>query len=260
LSELTAKFDRAFGVLRNEGLRGFAENLRRRAKLQMELFPARKIETVDLDGCTFGMKQIPQSWLRLQLLRGTYEDLERRAVAVHVDPALPVIELGACIGVVACIVNRRLHDPSAHVVVEANPNVLPILEENKRRNQCQFEILNAAIAYDRASVAYFPSGEFQGGSLRRLNRDATATVPATSLKKIAEERGFAAFTLICDIEGHECEMVAHEAETVKRARAIILETHGRMIGEEKNTEMLGRLRAAGFHVADEEAQVVVLKR
>jgi FkbM family methyltransferase len=260
LNELTAKFQRAFGVLRNEGMGRLAADVRDRAELELELFPARKVDTVVLDGCAFNLKMIPRSRLRLQLLKGTYEDLERRLAVLHVDPELPLIELGACIGVVACVTNRLLKNPRAHVVLEANPNVLPILEENRKRNGCAFEIVNAAIAYDRKSVPYFPSGEFQGGSLRRLNRDATAAVPTISLREIADERGFASFTLICDIEGHECELVAHEEDSLQKARVLILETHARMIGEEKNAQMLKRLEASGFRIVDAEAQVLVLKR
>jgi FkbM family methyltransferase len=260
MSELTAKFHRAFGVLRNEGVGPFATVVRRRAELELKLFPDRKVESVVLDGCTFSLKQIPRSILRLQLLRGTYEAFERRAAVAYVDPEIPVIELGACAGVVACVANRLLKDPRLHVAVDANPGVLPILEENRNLNQCQFEILNAAIAYDQASVPYYPVGELQGGSLRRLNREATAEVPTISLRKIAEQRGFDSFTLICDIEGHECELVAHEADFLQKANAIILETHARLVGEAKNSEMLGRLKEAGFRVVSEESPVVVMKR
>ncbi len=68
------------------------------------------------------------------LLSGQYESPERRACRRYIRADLPVVEFGACLGVVACSVNRRLKDPRNHVVVEANPHLLPILAENRDRN------------------------------------------------------------------------------------------------------------------------------
>ena len=60
-------------------------------------------------------------------------------------------------GVVACVTNRLLKNRTAHVVVEANPLVIPQLELNRTLNRCQFEIVNRAIAYGMESVTFRPS-------------------------------------------------------------------------------------------------------
>jgi hypothetical protein len=68
---------------------------------------------------------IPNNAIKVSLLKQRFERFERKAVLQHVNPEYPVVELGACIGVVACITNGILKNPVLHVVVEANPHVSP---------------------------------------------------------------------------------------------------------------------------------------
>ena len=163
-------------------------------------------------------------------------------------------------GIVSCITNRRLENPKAHVVVEANPRVIPLLRRNRDRNHCRFEILNRAIAYGTDTIAYAPSADFAGNSLHEHSGDARVSVRTTGLSDILNTQGFDRYTLICDIEGHESELVEREAEVIRRADTIILETHARLIGDEKNQAMLDRLEAIGFVVVASESYVVVLKK
>jgi FkbM family methyltransferase len=213
-----------------------------------------------LDGCTFDVGRLPNLPIKLALLNKTYEDLERRAVLQYVRPELPVIELGACIGVVSCITNKLLNNPKAHVVVEANPNVLPHLNENRAANRCEFEILNAAIAYDKNSVTFTPSTDFWESSLERKNSSEPVTVETVRLGDIVSQRNFKSFTLICDIEGYEYDLVSHEADVLANADTIILETHARMIGEPKTVELLDTLQQLGFRTVLQDALVYVLRR
>jgi 16S rRNA A1518/A1519 N6-dimethyltransferase RsmA/KsgA/DIM1 with predicted DNA glycosylase/AP lyase activity len=72
---------------------------------------------------------------------GVFEKHERETIKRCLDPNLPVVEVGGCIGVVACTTNRLLQEPSKHVVVEANPDLVPVLEANRQLNQCEFVVL-----------------------------------------------------------------------------------------------------------------------
>jgi hypothetical protein len=45
-----------------------------------------------------------------------------------------------------------------------------------------------------------------------------------------------------------------------RVDTFILETHARLIGEEKNGEMLGKLADLGFQIIDQDSFVVVMRR
>ena len=247
-------------LIRESGVRGASLAIRDRIHLEWQLLPFRKVKAVTLDGCTFDVTRLPKFSIKVALLTKAYEDFERRAVLQYARPELPVIELGACIGVVACITNKLLHNPREHVVVEANPNVLSHLNDNRAANGCQFEVLNAAISYGQKSVTFTPSMDFWGSSLEQDDDREPVTVETIRLGDIIARRGFESFTLICDIEGHEYGLVCHEADVLAKADTIILETHARMIGEPKTLELLNSLKQLGFRTVNQESCVYVLKR
>ena len=213
-----------------------------------------------LDGCTFDLGRLPNTSMKLALLEDGYEALERRAVQRYLNINEPIIELGACIGVVACITNRLLVNPKMHVVVEVNPNAIPLLEDNRRRNQCQFEILNAAIAYNTDTVTFQPAGDLWANGLGQRNGEAAVTVRTIRLQDIANQRGFDSFTLICDIEGYEHDLVFNESEVLQKVNLLILETHARVIGDDKNSAMLRKLEETGLRAIDQDSYVLVMAR
>lgn len=259
-SDMTGTLSNALRLFREGGLGAVTTVARKRANRELKLFLARKIESVTFEGCSFSLKRIPNGRMKLALLRGTYEVYERHAVLQYVDPEQPVIELGGCIGVVACITNRILKKPASHVVVEANPNVIPILEENRSLNHCGFEILNAAIAYDQSLVTFYSARELFGSSRLQRGRGTAVTVGTTRLRDIVRERKFESFTLVCDIEGSEYDMVLNDADVLQLADTILIETHARYIGEAKNSQLLDKLKDLGFCVVDRDSHVLVMKR
>lgn len=251
----TAKY-----IARENGLRGVYSAVRQRIALARQLSLSRNIESVEIDGCIFDIAGLPNLPIKAALLDGTYEGPERAAVARYIRPELPVVELGACLGVVSCITNRLLSNPAAHLVVETNPNVLSHLQRNRATNCCGFEIVNAAIAYGQASVSFIPSADFWGSSLVSVNGGEPVTVKTAQLGDLVSRRKFDSFTLICDIEGYEYDLVRNEAETLRSADTIILETHARIIGEQKTTEMLSALQSLGFRTVQKDTFVYVLRR
>lgn len=261
---ITRKASVALQILRNAGMSGLLAQVRRKAYVWRECYVARRVKSVTFDGCAFTLETIPNNAMKVSLLKGKYERFERHAVLQHLRPEYPVIELGGCIGVVACVTNHVLKCPKAHVVVEINPQVISILKRNRDINHCEFEILNQAIAYDQPSVTFSPSSDFRGTSLRQnVNRSfqtPPVTVATTTLASIVTQRGYDRFSLICDIEGHEYELVQHEPHMLDRVDTIILETHARLIGEARHSEMMKKLADIGFRIIDQDSSVVVMRR
>ena len=208
---------------------------------------------VRLDACRFNLDRIADFPTKVELIMNKYEAPERRAVARYIRPDLPVVELGGSLGVVACVTNRLLKNPAAHVVVEANPLVIPQLELNRALNRCQFEIVNRAIACKMESVAFFrPSSDVSSRiHVTTVGDQEPVTVQTTQLSDIVRDRGFTRFNLICDIEGLEYDLVCHEMDVVKNADTIILETHARFIGEDKCRLMMSSLKDVGFRIVKE---------
>jgi len=228
---------------------------------QLGRFVGMSTNIVRLDGCKFTIAkdQVPSNVIDL-LLSNLYEEPERAAVKAFVSPELPVVELGACIGVVSCITNRRLRNPEDQVVVEANPALLPILEQNRERNGCHFKIVNAAISYGAQTIRFNVDNNILASSAHNAENGGVV-VSTTTLERLLDEHGFKHATLSCDIEGAELQLVEHELKTLsERISTIIMELHDRLVGEEPTRQMLETLERVGFKIVSRDGDVVVLQR
>ena len=96
---------------------------------------------IRIDGRSFDLPPTTSTFLGGLACLGVYETVRAiRRCTVPAPRTLPVVELGGSAGIVACLTNSLLLDPTRHIVVEANPNLVPILERNRQTNGCQFGI------------------------------------------------------------------------------------------------------------------------
>lgn len=218
---------------------------------------------VTVEGCRFVVDNpVICTELKSQLIDGRYEQQEREMVRTYLDPGLPVVELGGAIGVVACLTNRRLADPSAHVVVEANPDLIPVLETNRDLNGCGFSVLHRAIAYERDEVTFFRNTHFYAGNLFNAWNEApgdSIRVPTTGLRSILDDFGFDRCALICDIEGGEFDLVNHEADTLRdRVVTLMVEVHEH-VAPELAKGFFPKLERIGLRPVEEKEGTYVLQ-
>jgi FkbM family methyltransferase len=253
---LRKKIETVYTLYREGGVKNVYEHSRLMWQIKTKVHKP----DVRLSRCKFNLDQITDFPTKVELIMNKYEAPERWAVARYVRQDLPVVELGGSMGVVACVTNRLLKNPAAHVVVEANPLVIPQLELNRSLNHSRFEILNRAIAYGMESVTFRPSSNVCISSITAVGDQAPVTVETIELRDIVRDRGFTRFNLICDIEGLEYDLAVHEMDILKNADTIILETHARFIGEDKCGLMMSKLKDVGFRVVKEIGYVVVLRQ
>jgi len=183
--------------------------------------------TGTLDGCTFDLDQpVITTFLKSRFLLNSWEEEARYLFKKYQPIDLPLIELGASIGIVSCITNKQLTDPEAHIIVEANPNLLPVLEKNRAQNDCQFTVLNKAVAYGAEEVRFnLNDDRCNEGHLSTSNDGIT--LPATTLQEILDTAGFTKINMICDIEGAELALVENEGLVLSNyVDWIIVEVHG----------------------------------
>jgi len=203
--------------------------------------------TVKLDGCRLDVSSATFSTFQrgcLWLCR--HEEPERIAVGRFLDPSLPVIELGASTGMLSCLINRRLGQPAAHVAVEANPDLIPVLQANRALNRCLFTVMHAAVAYDGESIV-FARGEDHLAGQARAQADSERRVGATTLQQLLDAMNFRLATLVCDIEGMEIELWRHERETFRdRIAWLIVELHEPISGVETVRQFIEEVQAEGF--------------
>ena len=203
---------------------------------------------VQLDGCTFDVSH-PQisNLLRARLLRGRYERSERALLDQWLDPNAPVVEFGGGIGIVATLVNRRLRDPRQHVVVEANPSLIPVLERQKAANHAGFTVVHAAVDYSgQPTTSLYIGDEFISAQVGGSSGTAVE-VPSITMKALMERYKWTGATLVCDIEGIETQLVELEGPLLRdHCRTLMIEIHPEFRSAAECQAVFTRLEALGF--------------
>jgi FkbM family methyltransferase len=180
------------------------------------------------------------------MLVALYELSERTLVGRWLPAHLPIVEFGGGLGIVSCVANRKLAKREQHVVVEANPRIVGLLEQNRDLNHCGFQVVNKALAYGAESVKFTFQSNFLSGRVGDESAEV-ATVPATSLQAVADASGFDQISVICDAEGAEAFLVKQELETLRqRVRFLLVEIHPEFLGNEGVSQVVETLEASGF--------------
>ncbi len=203
---------------------------------------------VRMDDCRFDLShpQISRG-LKCRLLRGRYERSERELLRDWLETGSPVIELGGGIGIVATLVNRRLRDPSRHLVLEANPSLIGIINSQKSQNNAEFTVEHGALDHSSSPTVHLHvEDEFISGRVGAPSGDAVE-VPAVTLEQLLLRYPWTGVTLICDIEGVETELVEREGETLRRhCDTLIIEVHPEFRSPAQCEALFTRLDGLGF--------------
>lgn len=160
---------------------------------------------------------------------GEYEAEERELLRRLLRPDDNVMELGACLGIVSCVTNRLLRHDSKHLVVEANPKLIPSLERNRELNQARFKIENAAVS-DKHEVTFYLHPKYIVGGSAQRETDESVTVPGHSIAELHAH--FGPFNvLVMDVEGSEVEALPGAAQLLQDYRLVIIELHEWAVGQ-----------------------------
>lgn len=188
-----------------------------------------------------------------------YEKDEREAVDKFLRSDYPVIELGGGIGAMACFINKKLTNSKKHIVVEANPQLAGLIEENRLKNDCDFTVVNRVVGYGRDKIPFYIDKIYVSGSAKRQT-SKSIIIPSVTLREIFDKYGFDVAALVCDIEGSEVELVEREIDVIsEKIDLIIMETHPRITGKEKVEKMLRQLQEQGFEKILVTGDAIVLK-
>jgi len=185
------------------------------------------------DGCRFVIPKNMSTigWRGVGFGRGQYEAEERQLMRQFVRPEDSVIEVGACLGVVSCVTNQLLRDRSRHLVVEANPLLIPWLHRNRELNGSGFIVEHCAVGKPPEVTFYIHASAVVDGSSKHKSA-RPVRLPCRSLRELHERYG--PFTaLIADVEGSEIDMLEDSHEVLKAYRLAVIEFHPTIIGEDK---------------------------
>jgi FkbM family methyltransferase len=206
------------------------------------------------DGCVFEIpRHLTTRTYRACFLRDDYEQEERALIHQLLQPDDAVIEFGACLGVVSCVTNRLLRDRSRHLVVEANPKLIPSIYLNRDLNKAGFLIEHCALSNKPEETFYLHPHYIVGGSSKRAT-ELPVRVPGRSWRELDARYG--PFTaLIVDIEGAELDVFEASRELLARYRLVIIEMHPWAIGEEGAQRCRAIMTEAGLRLVNRAGHI-----
>ena len=181
---------------------------------------------------------------RSRFLRDRYEGPERLYVSRYVKPGMRVMELGACIGVVSAITNKALDFSPSHVVVEANPRLIPWLSQNLKNNGCKTAVEHCLVS--RSSDGTFYLHDLIVGGSNYRPTASRVTVPVLTVEELEAKHGVKFNVLIMDIEGGEHGFVMENKDWLRAIDLAIIEVHDAILSPEELGELRHELEAAGL--------------
>lgn len=204
----------------------------------------RDSRTVRIDGVTLiAEANRVGAELRQELIRGTYEFAERRLMASVMRPGDRVFEIGAGIGCTGLLAAQRLGAENV-VSFEANPENAALIDENHSLNGLNPTVIFEAVTRDGGPVTLYATENLLAATLSHRPTARTLTVPSTGLNAaIAAHRPT---VLVCDAEGAEADLLTET--DLPGIRAIIVETHAKLVGQAAIDTMIASLEEQGFRI------------
>jgi FkbM family methyltransferase len=202
-------------------------------------------QMVDLGGIKTPVPAFCTPEIRRQIYAEFYERPEREAVAALVGPDDRVLELGAAIGVVTCVIVKA--GPQASLHIEANPELPAAALRTLAANGLWADIRVGAVVpddHDGDDVAFGIEDAFWSSAISAASPVRRVTVPALRLSRLLEE--VSPTILVLDVEGAECALLSGPA--FAGVRAISVELHRAVTGAPAQSAMLAHLLGLGFHI------------
>lgn len=178
---------------------------------------------------TFNETGVDKTYIA-SLFWGFYEAAEIRFIEKYFMPKNDVIEFGASSGVISSHIISKLKTPHRLIAVEANPFLRNTWEMNVKRhnqNNCEAYIENCAISYVSNSIMFEVSSNPTASSISKVqsNQSNGLAVACKSLSDVISTYGISQFTLFCDIEGAEVELIELGYGDFENCTDLFIELH-----------------------------------
>ena len=205
-----------------------------------------------------GADPVPTGVLRA-LRRGDYEQDECMVVQTTLRPDDRVLEVGAGIGVVTALCCRIAGDGNV-TVYEANPGLASRLKHTCASNGFAPKINMRPVAAESGPIAFRVGDNFLSSSLvDRPNLTREIVTEADSFTAVLAE--VQPTFLVMDVEGAETSILA-STDDFGMVRAICLEIHPHVTGQDRIEDMMAHLARCGFALRQDlsRKQTVFLER
>jgi len=146
----------------------------------------------------------------------TTEKVEQDQAQEFIKAEDCVLELGGRYGTVSGIINKKLSNTRAHIVVEPDSDVWETLEKNKKNIESQYKIVKGVISNKKMSFQ-------KNGYATSQVADEASTVPHYTFNQIREMVDMPFTALVADCEGCIEHFLNENTEILKTLRIILLE-------------------------------------
>lgn len=144
-----------------------------------------------------------------------HELAEQIVLYRHIEPNDQVLEFGPNVGRSSIIINSRLKNKDKHVVVEADPTVVPKLRENRDANGQRFRIFPGAIS----DTPLYRRG-WKTGPDKNLGEEVNTLTLSSFLQKYSDVRFN---TIVADCENCLIPLLKKNDSFLKNIRKVIIE-------------------------------------
>ena len=188
-----------------------------------------------------------------------YESAEARLLKKWLPANIPVVELGASLGIISKLIRSISREPM--YCVEANPSVIPSIQFNLNSvTDSKHLIIQKAIHYDSDDVLFnWSSGENLTG---RIDPRGTERVECIKLSTILEENQLKNIVLVMDIEGAEIQIIRNDELALQKCVMIFAELHATSYqGNSYTVEEINNLiQDKGFHLLAKDGNCFAFSR
>jgi FkbM family methyltransferase len=180
------------------------------------------------------------------LFFGLSEEDEKLSLDKYLNSDAVVLELGGCLGVISCYINDKLTNKENHIVLEANPNLIPYLEKNRELNNHFFKVKNKVIS-EFDFIDFFVAKSIHSSSLISETHEKHI-IEGISIMNLQKETALIFNTLVMDIEGGELELILKTNFKELSIVTIIFELHdfNSMLNPSEVKKINEKLKNDGF--------------
>jgi FkbM family methyltransferase len=181
--------------------------------------------------------------VRRAIHRRLYERAEYLIVSKTIDKVDKVLELGSCIGFLGVAACRHVGDGNV-TLVEANPQLIPLLHENLRRNECRPRVVHAMVAPVGGKGRLCVSQDIWSSRGSECDGARCVEVPTVGFQDLLSE--VQPSYLIMDVEGAESALVREGIMGGSTVRKLCIELHPHYIGNTEVSSLIRRIEDDGF--------------
>jgi len=199
--------------------------------------------------------------VKASIFWGLYEKDEAFFVEKHLSGSYPVLELGGSLGIISCVIGKKLLGRKL-LVVEANRSLLPVIERNLSLNNIQNAFIVCGGIGEGKHLYFIEGNRSYNGEILTQYRPHSIEVENVDVDSLLSAHGVGPFSLVSDIEGAENCLLFDSPSSLIKCQEMIIELHqsyhkGRLLTV---SDQKFQIRNLGFDIIDSRGNVIYARR